>query len=211
MSCIQWEEQAPEQILRMHRALGTLMPLRTLWMGNVVKLLDLAAVETLPDFIDRLRPENEILPGSVFYNKKSETLVIHCKVDGVDQSPARKKQKTKEDEEGKEKGTASKKGKEGEKKRKKTKGKREKDGKKLHKLYKMAHKRRLQDQEQEQRKKETAGDEDHLEPSESTEESTVSQVPHGPPPEKLHPSPPHPPEVHSEPTGQSVSPNHSQP
>uniref|UniRef100_A0ABM5EYA0 methionyl-tRNA formyltransferase n=1 Tax=Pogona vitticeps TaxID=103695 RepID=A0ABM5EYA0_9SAUR len=158
-----------------------------------------------------LRPENEILPGSVFYDKKSETLVIHCKVDGVDQSPARKKQKTKEDEEGKEKGTASKKGKEGEKERKKTKGKREKDGKKLHKLYKMAHKRRLQDQEQEQRKKETAGDEDHLEPSESTEESTVSQVPHGPPPEKLHPSPPHPPEVHSEPTGQSVSPNHSQP
>uniref|UniRef100_A0ABM5EY94 Methionyl-tRNA formyltransferase, mitochondrial n=1 Tax=Pogona vitticeps TaxID=103695 RepID=A0ABM5EY94_9SAUR len=190
MSCIQWEEQAPEQILRMHRALGTLMPLRTLWMGSVVKLLDLAAVETLPDFIDRLRPENEILPGSVFYDKKSETLVIHCKVDGVDQSPARKKQKTKEDEEGKEKGTASKKGKEGEKERKKTKGKREK---------------------QEQRKKETAGDEDHLEPSESTEESTVSQVPHGPPPEKLHPSPPHPPEVHSEPTGQSVSPNHSQP
>uniref|UniRef100_A0ABM5EYS3 Methionyl-tRNA formyltransferase, mitochondrial n=1 Tax=Pogona vitticeps TaxID=103695 RepID=A0ABM5EYS3_9SAUR len=100
MSCIQWEEQAPEQILRMHHALGTLMPLRTLWMGNVVKLLDLAEVETLPDFSgtdsslyrqrkwllygassldDRLRPENEILPGSVFYNKKSETLVIHCK------------------------------------------------------------------------------------------------------------------------------------
>ncbi|XP_078237185.1 methionyl-tRNA formyltransferase, mitochondrial-like [Pogona vitticeps] len=79
MSCIQWEEQAPEQILRMHRALGTLMPLRTLWMGSVVKLLDLAEVETLPDFIDRLRPENEILPGSVFYDKKSETLVIHCK------------------------------------------------------------------------------------------------------------------------------------
>ncbi|XP_072837904.2 methionyl-tRNA formyltransferase, mitochondrial-like [Pogona vitticeps] len=78
-SCIQWEEQAPEQILRMHRALGTLMPLRTLWMGSVVKLLDLAEVETLPDFIDRLRPENEILPGSVFYDKKSEALVIHCK------------------------------------------------------------------------------------------------------------------------------------
>nr|XP_020667829.1 methionyl-tRNA formyltransferase, mitochondrial [Pogona vitticeps] len=55
------------------------MPLRTLWMGSVVKLLDLAEVETLPDFIDRLRPENEILPGSVFYDKKSETLVIHCK------------------------------------------------------------------------------------------------------------------------------------
>uniref|UniRef100_A0ABM5EY71 methionyl-tRNA formyltransferase n=1 Tax=Pogona vitticeps TaxID=103695 RepID=A0ABM5EY71_9SAUR len=26
-----------------------------------------------------LRPENEILPGSVFYDKKSETLLIHCK------------------------------------------------------------------------------------------------------------------------------------
>ncbi|XP_078236961.1 uncharacterized protein LOC144584525 isoform X1 [Pogona vitticeps] len=157
-------------------------------------------------------PQNELIYYGPFIIAASlQRMRFSSKVDGVDQSPARKKQKTKEDEEGKEKGTASKKGKEGEKERKKTKGKREKDGKKLHKLYKMAHKRRLQDQEQEQRKKETAGDEDHLEPSESTEESTVSQVPHGPPPEKLHPSPPHPPEVHSEPTGQSVSPNHSQP
>ncbi|XP_078236962.1 uncharacterized protein LOC144584525 isoform X2 [Pogona vitticeps] len=136
-------------------------------------------------------PQNELIYYGPFIIAASlQRMRFSSKVDGVDQSPARKKQKTKEDEEGKEKGTASKKGKEGEKERKKTKGKREK---------------------QEQRKKETAGDEDHLEPSESTEESTVSQVPHGPPPEKLHPSPPHPPEVHSEPTGQSVSPNHSQP
>ena len=51
----------------------------------------------------------------------------------------------------------------------------------------------------------------HLEPSESREDSTMPQVPRGPPPEKLHPSPPHPSQVHSEPTGQLMPPNHSQP
>ncbi|XP_061451631.1 methionyl-tRNA formyltransferase, mitochondrial isoform X2 [Rhineura floridana] len=48
-SCIRWEEQAPEQILRLYRALGTMMPLQTLWMGTIVKLLDFVEVETLPD------------------------------------------------------------------------------------------------------------------------------------------------------------------
>ncbi|XP_078237004.1 uncharacterized protein LOC140702416 [Pogona vitticeps] len=49
-----------------------------------------------------------------------------CQEDGVDQSPERKKQKTKEDEEGKEKGTARKMGKEEKKERKKTSDKRDK-------------------------------------------------------------------------------------
>ncbi|XP_078237191.1 uncharacterized protein LOC144584623 [Pogona vitticeps] len=49
-----------------------------------------------------------------------------CQEDGVDQSPERKKQKTKEDEEAKEKGTARKMGKEEKKERKKTSDKREK-------------------------------------------------------------------------------------
>ncbi|XP_078236989.1 uncharacterized protein LOC144584542 [Pogona vitticeps] len=167
----------------MHHALGTLMPLQTLWMGSVVKLLDLAEVETLPDFSGDAVLSLQRCLGTILGWMQENGLRLNpdktevLRVDRVDQSPARKKQKTKKDEEGKEKGTASKKGKEGEQERKKRKGKREK---------------------QEQRKKETAGDEDHLEPSESTEESTVSQVPLGPPPEKLHPSPPHPPQGHNE-------------
>nr|XP_060611600.1 methionyl-tRNA formyltransferase, mitochondrial [Anolis sagrei ordinatus] len=79
MSCIRWEEQTAEQILRMHRALGSMMPLQTLWMGTAVKLLDLLEVETLPDIQDRITAEKGAIPGSVFYHKQSETLVINCK------------------------------------------------------------------------------------------------------------------------------------
>nr|XP_034986941.1 methionyl-tRNA formyltransferase, mitochondrial isoform X2 [Zootoca vivipara] len=79
MSCIQWEEQTSEQILRMHRALGAMMPLQTLWMGTTVKLLDFVEVETLHDHNDRLAAENGNVPGSVFYHKQLQTLVICCK------------------------------------------------------------------------------------------------------------------------------------
>ncbi|XP_072837689.2 chromodomain-helicase-DNA-binding protein 2 isoform X2 [Pogona vitticeps] len=72
------------------------------------------------------------------------------------------------------------------------------DARKLHKLYKMAHKKRLQDEEQEQRKKETMGDKNpfRLEPSGSSRDPTMSQVPHGPHSQKLHQPPPHPSQVH---------------
>ncbi|CAI5792660.1 methionyl-tRNA formyltransferase, mitochondrial [Podarcis lilfordi] len=79
MSCIQWEEQTSEQIMRMHRALGAMMPLQTLWMGTTVKLLDFVEVETLHDHNDRLAAENGTVPGSVFYHKQLQTLVIRCK------------------------------------------------------------------------------------------------------------------------------------
>uniref|UniRef100_A0A8C5S7T1 Methionyl-tRNA formyltransferase, mitochondrial n=1 Tax=Laticauda laticaudata TaxID=8630 RepID=A0A8C5S7T1_LATLA len=49
MSCVQWEEQTAEQILRIHRALGAMMPLKTLWMGSSVKLLDFEE-EMIPNF-----------------------------------------------------------------------------------------------------------------------------------------------------------------
>ncbi|XP_042330677.1 methionyl-tRNA formyltransferase, mitochondrial [Sceloporus undulatus] len=79
MSCIQWEEQTAEQIVRLHRALGTMMPLQTLWMGTAVKLLAFVEVETLPDALDRTATEKGAVPGSVFYHKQLETLVIRCK------------------------------------------------------------------------------------------------------------------------------------
>ncbi|XP_044300935.1 methionyl-tRNA formyltransferase, mitochondrial [Varanus komodoensis] len=79
MSCIQWEEQSAEQVLRMHRALGEVMPLQTLWKGTPVKLLDFVQVEASPDFADRLAKEDEAVPGSLFYHKQLQTLVIRCK------------------------------------------------------------------------------------------------------------------------------------
>nr|XP_056721681.1 methionyl-tRNA formyltransferase, mitochondrial [Euleptes europaea] len=77
MSCVQWEEQTSEQVLRLHRALGTMMPLQTLWMGTVIKLLDLVDVDTgLPD---RLATEHGTTPGSVIYHKQLQTLMVRCK------------------------------------------------------------------------------------------------------------------------------------
>ncbi|XP_048338167.1 methionyl-tRNA formyltransferase, mitochondrial isoform X1 [Sphaerodactylus townsendi] len=77
MSYVQWEEQTSEQVLQMHRALGAMMPLQTLWMGTVVKLLDLVDVDTgLPD---RLAAEHGATPGSVVYHKRLQTLMVCCK------------------------------------------------------------------------------------------------------------------------------------
>jgi len=45
-SCIKWEEQTSEQIFRLYRAIGTIIPLQTLWMDNTIKLLDLVEVNS---------------------------------------------------------------------------------------------------------------------------------------------------------------------
>ncbi|KAG8145189.1 hypothetical protein E2320_013552 [Naja naja] len=79
MSCIQWEEQTAEQILRTHRALGAMMPLKTLWMGSSVKLLDFEEEEMLPDFTDKVVAEKEAIPGLVLYHKQLKILMIQCK------------------------------------------------------------------------------------------------------------------------------------
>ncbi|XP_042328511.1 chromodomain-helicase-DNA-binding protein 2 isoform X5 [Sceloporus undulatus] len=72
------------------------------------------------------------------------------------------------------------------------------DARKLHKLYKMAHKKRSQDEEQEQKKKEEpVGVKKPFrpEPSGSSRDSMVPQIPHGPP-QKVHQHPLHPPQMH---------------
>ncbi|XP_077684023.1 methionyl-tRNA formyltransferase, mitochondrial [Eretmochelys imbricata] len=79
MSCIKWEEQTPEQILRLQRAIGATLPLQTLWMGNTVKLLDFVEVHNIRSFADQLLNEHGIVPGSVLYHKSSQTLVVRCK------------------------------------------------------------------------------------------------------------------------------------
>ncbi|XP_069481200.1 methionyl-tRNA formyltransferase, mitochondrial isoform X3 [Ambystoma mexicanum] len=40
VGCIKWEEQTPVHILRLERALRTVIPLQTVYMGSTVKLLD---------------------------------------------------------------------------------------------------------------------------------------------------------------------------
>ncbi|KAH1184239.1 methionyl-tRNA formyltransferase, mitochondrial [Mauremys mutica] len=79
MSCIKWEEQTPEHILRLQRAIGPTLPLQTLWMGNTVKLLDFVEVHNIRSFADQLLNEHGIVPGSVLYHKLSQTLVVRCK------------------------------------------------------------------------------------------------------------------------------------
>ncbi|XP_028561661.2 chromodomain-helicase-DNA-binding protein 2 isoform X9 [Podarcis muralis] len=74
------------------------------------------------------------------------------------------------------------------------------DARKLHKLYKMAHKKRSQDEEQEQRKREEAlGGKKPFrsEASGSSRDSVMSQIPHGPHAQKLHQPPTsHPSQMH---------------
>ncbi|KAM5242008.1 methionyl-tRNA formyltransferase, mitochondrial isoform 2-T2 [Hipposideros larvatus] len=45
-SCIIWEEQTSEEIFRLYRAIGDIIPLQTLWMDNTIKLLDLVEVNS---------------------------------------------------------------------------------------------------------------------------------------------------------------------
>ncbi|XP_060611616.2 chromodomain-helicase-DNA-binding protein 2 isoform X2 [Anolis sagrei] len=75
------------------------------------------------------------------------------------------------------------------------------DARKLHKLYKMAHKKRSQDEELEQQKKEDATGGKKMfrpEPSGSNWDSVMSSVPHAtpPPPPKVHHPLPHPSQMH---------------
>ncbi|XP_069078928.1 methionyl-tRNA formyltransferase, mitochondrial isoform X1 [Pleurodeles waltl] len=74
MGYLQWEEQTPAQILRMERALRPVIPLQTLWMGRIVKLLDFVEAPADPGF-----QEHGVIPGAVRYHKKSQTLLIRCK------------------------------------------------------------------------------------------------------------------------------------
>ncbi|CAK6432146.1 unnamed protein product [Pipistrellus nathusii] len=77
-SCIKWEEQTSEEIFRLHRAIGNIIPLQTLWMDNTIKLLDLVEVNssvlTDPKFAGQA-----VIPGSVIYHKPSQKLLVCCK------------------------------------------------------------------------------------------------------------------------------------
>uniref|UniRef100_A0A8C3VQD7 Methionyl-tRNA formyltransferase, mitochondrial n=1 Tax=Catagonus wagneri TaxID=51154 RepID=A0A8C3VQD7_9CETA len=77
-SCVKWEEQTSEQIFRLYRAIGNIIPLQTLWMNNTIKLLDLVEVNS-SHLTDSRLMEQAIIPGSVIYHKKSQILLVCCK------------------------------------------------------------------------------------------------------------------------------------
>ncbi|XP_017909149.1 PREDICTED: methionyl-tRNA formyltransferase, mitochondrial isoform X2 [Capra hircus] len=81
-SCIKWEEQTSEQIFRLYRAVGNIIPLQTLWMDNTIKLLDLVEVDS-SILSDSKLTGQAVIPGSVIYHKQSQILLVCCKDDWI--------------------------------------------------------------------------------------------------------------------------------
>ncbi|NXJ30668.1 FMT protein, partial [Dicrurus megarhynchus] len=79
-SCIKWEEQTAAQIIQLHRAIGSMFPLQTLWKGTTIKLLDFVEVDNIPGFSDQILNDCGVVPGSVLFHKVSQTLIARCKV-----------------------------------------------------------------------------------------------------------------------------------
>ncbi|KAL3066105.1 hypothetical protein OYC64_016114 [Pagothenia borchgrevinki] len=75
MSWVEWEEQTCDQISRLHCAIGSRIPLRTTWMGRTIKLLDFVG----RCHISLLDERSRAAPGSVSYQKESDTLAVSCK------------------------------------------------------------------------------------------------------------------------------------
>ncbi|XP_056605399.1 methionyl-tRNA formyltransferase, mitochondrial isoform X1 [Triplophysa dalaica] len=76
MAWIIWEDYSCDHIDRLFHAIGSRFPLKTMWMGNPVKLLD---------FIGKCNvmfpaaPYLTAVPGSVLYQKESSALLVRCK------------------------------------------------------------------------------------------------------------------------------------
>ncbi|KAM8780801.1 methionyl-tRNA formyltransferase, mitochondrial isoform 1-T1 [Rhynchonycteris naso] len=77
-SCIQWEKQTSEEIFRLYRAIGNIIPLQTLWMDHTIKLLDLVEVNSSVLADPRLTRQ-AFIPGSIIYHKQSQILLVCCK------------------------------------------------------------------------------------------------------------------------------------
>ncbi|KAF7657847.1 hypothetical protein LDENG_00021230 [Lucifuga dentata] len=75
MSWMVWEEQTCDQIDRLFRAIGSRIPLRTTWMGRTIKLLDFVG----KCHISLADERRMFVPGSVSYQKESNTLAVCCK------------------------------------------------------------------------------------------------------------------------------------
>ncbi|XP_010217365.1 PREDICTED: methionyl-tRNA formyltransferase, mitochondrial, partial [Tinamus guttatus] len=78
-SCVKWEEQTAVQVIQLHRAIGSMFPLQTLWKGSTVKLLDFVEVHNIPGLADEVLNDLGAVPGSLLYHKLSQTLIARCK------------------------------------------------------------------------------------------------------------------------------------
>ncbi|KFU87863.1 hypothetical protein M959_10259, partial [Chaetura pelagica] len=78
-SCIKWEDQTAAQIIQLHRAIGSMFPLQTLWKDTTVKLLDFVEVDNILDVADQTLNDCGAVPGSLIYHKVSQTLIARCK------------------------------------------------------------------------------------------------------------------------------------
>lgn len=75
LSWVVWEEQTCDQIDRLYRAIGSRIPLKTLFMGRTIKLLDFVGRCHISLLDERRKP----VPGSVSYQRESNTLAVCCK------------------------------------------------------------------------------------------------------------------------------------
>ncbi|KAM6981385.1 methionyl-tRNA formyltransferase, mitochondrial [Aplochiton taeniatus] len=75
MSWIVWEEQSCDHIDRLFRAIGSRISLRTFWMGKKIKLLDFVGKQK----VSLSGRGGTPLPGSISYQKESNTLLVCCK------------------------------------------------------------------------------------------------------------------------------------
>uniref|UniRef100_A0A8C0IAG1 Methionyl-tRNA formyltransferase, mitochondrial n=1 Tax=Bubo bubo TaxID=30461 RepID=A0A8C0IAG1_BUBBB len=107
-SCIKWEEQTAAQIIQLHRAIGSMFPLQTLWKGTTVKLLDFEEVDNIPGFAGWVGIRTVILKKQLtavdFYNgymhswfqQNSRTVHQECRFQTLKLSTAKKTLKERE-------------------------------------------------------------------------------------------------------------------
>ncbi|XP_063781685.1 methionyl-tRNA formyltransferase, mitochondrial isoform X2 [Pseudophryne corroboree] len=80
LSCIRWEEQTPEQIIRLERAVGFAvkglfaMPLQAVWNDKPIKFLNF--IEVPDSLINSDFPRN---PGSIWYLPGPQIIAVRCK------------------------------------------------------------------------------------------------------------------------------------
>nr|XP_015198779.1 PREDICTED: methionyl-tRNA formyltransferase, mitochondrial isoform X2 [Lepisosteus oculatus] len=77
MSWINWEEQTCDQINCLFRAISFRIPLRTLWMGETIKLLDFVGKFKTP--VSEMEGAQAPAPGSIQFKKETNTLLVRCK------------------------------------------------------------------------------------------------------------------------------------
>ncbi|XP_071763618.2 methionyl-tRNA formyltransferase, mitochondrial [Centroberyx gerrardi] len=75
LSWMVWEEQTCDQIDHLFRAIGSRIPLRTIWMGRTIKLMDFVGKCQISLSGRGRKP----IPGSISYQKESNTLAVCCK------------------------------------------------------------------------------------------------------------------------------------